>query len=78
MAAFDNTCFSQAMNLAGVYMTEEEVVMAVFDNTCFSQAMNLAGVYMTEEEVVNLLSEVDESGDGTIDFTEFRNTLLML
>ena len=44
----------------------------------YLQAMNLAGVYMTEEEVVNLLAEVDESGDGTIDFNEFRNTLLML
>ena len=40
--------------------------------------MNLAGVYMTEEEVCSLLEEVDESGDGTIDFNEFRNTLLML
>ncbi|XP_063693681.1 uncharacterized protein LOC134825435 [Bolinopsis microptera] len=43
-----------------------------------ANAMCLAGVYMTEEEVTNLLDEVDESGDGTIDFTEFRNTLLML
>ena len=47
-------------------------------NLYVPQAMNLAGVYMTEEEVRDLLAEVDESGDGTIDFTEFRNTLLML
>ena len=38
--------------------------------------MNLAGVYMTEDDVMSLLSEVDASGDGTIDFNEFRNTLL--
>ena len=40
--------------------------------------MNLAGMYMSEDEVRSLLDEVDESGDGTIDFKEFRNTLLLL
>ena len=40
------------------------------------QAMGLAGVYITEEDVTALVEEVDDSGDGLIDFNEFRNTVL--
>ena len=38
--------------------------------------MGLAGVYITEEDVTALVEEVDDSGDGLIDFNEFRNTVL--
>ena len=38
--------------------------------------MNLAGVYISEDDVMALVKEVDASGDGIIDFTEFRNTVL--
>ena len=53
------------MGLAGVYIPPLP-----------PQAMGLAGVYITEEDVTALVEEVDDSGDGLIDFNEFRNTVL--
>lgn len=54
----------------------EEVGEGEIDSKKLSAAMGLAGVYITEEDVTALVEEVDDSGDGLIDFNEFRNTVL--